>query len=77
MYIGFFDRDLMHGYGKLIDSKGDLKEGLFEYNDYMHHRKEEIKEYNPNVDKIATQIDFNKYLAPYKICKEKLIYEDT
>ena len=76
MYIGFWKDDLMQGYGKWIDSKTDVKEGLFEWNEYMEYSKSKITRFNPNVDKVAMKINFENYLTPYQVCEEKMRFED-
>jgi hypothetical protein len=68
-YIGFWKDSMFHGYGKLSYSTGDMREGLFEYDNYRENRLD-IKSYNPDQDKMARHCEFYNYYTLVKKIKK-------
>ena len=60
---------MFHGFGKLSYSTGDMREGLFEYDNYRENRLD-IKSYNPDEDKIARHCEFYNYYTLVKKIKK-------
>ena len=59
-YIGNFDDGSMLGYGQVVYSIGEVLEGQFERDKLK--QKDEIYDYNPNVELRAMKLDLHGYL---------------
>ena len=59
--IGHYDNGLLHGYGKRVDHEGNVQDGIWEEGEFKENAND-VKEFNPNLDKIAHTIEFEKYL---------------
>ena len=59
--VGYWKDDIyLNGYGKMIDQKGVVKQGLWDYQNYLSgSTSKEIKSYNPNIHICSKMIDYD------------------
>ena len=69
-YTGHWKNGLRHGYGKIIFSNGNVKEGLFQNDEYCPE-EDKIVAYDPKSNKVAKQLDFAKYVIKKEDTEEE------